>query len=306
MSVFIQTKEPSDFNSFDRVHFLPDDFSVHENHFQHYPPYSFIIMDDFSFKKANNKQEKLEFLKVINYHLRHRKITLVLIVHNMYNTNLANDILMAPHLILSYSNLGYEIMRYTHLIFIYRSIFLKVYSCFFVIRKIAGRLGGPPSLAFYQEPLKQNYHFCYINCLKNYMINKLDYLLQKKDTTMFLDNTIYVIHNKDQPCGQKIQSSSELSSKKHVIDFIKMMYPKQKFLTLVFEPMVQQELINDDLFFKDHPQVHIADFCSFINNRFAKNNFPPKITKLCKYLNAMGLRFPKVSIKNAEAQKMLC
>lgn len=110
--LFIQTREPNDFMNLDRVHFLNDEFTVHEDSFRHFQPHSFIVLDDFSFKKANNKQEKANFMKVVNYNLRHQNITLVLIVHNMYNNNLTSEIMLAPHLFLAYSNLGYDVMRY--------------------------------------------------------------------------------------------------------------------------------------------------------------------------------------------------
>lgn len=71
---------------------------------------SIVVLDDFTFKKFN-KHEKNDFLHVINYYLRHNNITLMLIVHNIYNTNLSNEILLAPHIFLAYSNLGYFIMR---------------------------------------------------------------------------------------------------------------------------------------------------------------------------------------------------
>jgi len=110
--VFIQTKESSDFSHLDRVHYLSDEFVVHQDTFQNFQPHSLIVLDDFSFKKANNKQEKIDFLKVVNYTLRHQKIILILVIHNMYNNNLLNEIMLAPHLFLAYSNLGYNIMRY--------------------------------------------------------------------------------------------------------------------------------------------------------------------------------------------------
>jgi len=84
---------------------------VQEDDFLNIPSGSIVILDDYTFKYAHNKQEKMEFLKVVNYTLRHRQITLILMIHNLYNNNLANEILLAPHLILSYSNLGYTIMR---------------------------------------------------------------------------------------------------------------------------------------------------------------------------------------------------
>ena len=84
---------------------------MHENNFLNMPRKSVVILDDFTFRTANNKQSKLDFYKVVNYILRHHSITLILMVHNLYNTNLSNDILNASHLFLSYSNIGFQIMR---------------------------------------------------------------------------------------------------------------------------------------------------------------------------------------------------
>ena len=57
---------------------------------------------------AKNKQAEINFLKVVNYILGH---TLILVIHNLFSNNLSNDILCAHHVFLSYSNLGYLIMR---------------------------------------------------------------------------------------------------------------------------------------------------------------------------------------------------
>jgi ribosomal protein L4 len=110
--VYIQTAEPSDFTNVEQANFLLLDFVINESYFTTIPENSIVVLDDFSFKEANNKQAKLEFLKVINYVLRHKKIRLVLVVHNLFNTNLSNDILFAPHIFLSYSNMGYSLMRF--------------------------------------------------------------------------------------------------------------------------------------------------------------------------------------------------
>jgi energy-coupling factor transporter ATP-binding protein EcfA2 len=111
--VYIQSRDPAEFSDFiERIKFLPVDFTVHETSFQSLPSGAFVVLDDFSFQNNNRKQqEKTEFMKIINYYLRHNKITLVLIIHNIYNNNLFNDILLAPHIFLSYSNLGYYLMR---------------------------------------------------------------------------------------------------------------------------------------------------------------------------------------------------
>jgi hypothetical protein len=110
--VYIQSREPSDFSDINNIQYLSDNFSVQESFFKQLPSGAFVVLDDFSFNQAKNKaQDKLEFLKIVNYYLRHNKITLLLVIHNLYNNNLFTDILLAPHIFLSYSNLGYYIIR---------------------------------------------------------------------------------------------------------------------------------------------------------------------------------------------------
>jgi hypothetical protein len=104
ISVYIQTAEPSDFQNVSNISFLPTDFTVDEENFSSIPENSIVVLDDFAFKLANSKQAKVNFLRVV-------KITLFLIIHNLFSNNLSNDILCAHHIFLSYSNLGYLIMR---------------------------------------------------------------------------------------------------------------------------------------------------------------------------------------------------
>lgn len=92
-------------------------FEINEKDFMSIPDNSIVICDDFFLSKTNKnaKQSKFEFLHIVNYYLRHHKITLFLIIHNLYNNGLLNEILLAPHLFIAYSNLGYYIMRYNTL-----------------------------------------------------------------------------------------------------------------------------------------------------------------------------------------------
>lgn len=111
VTVYLQTKEPDDYQSLSSSFILLDvTFNVQKNSFDLIKSNSIVVLDDFSFTKVN-KQEKNDFLHVVNYYLRHRNITLILLVHNIYNNNLSNEILLAPHIFLAYSNLGYLIMR---------------------------------------------------------------------------------------------------------------------------------------------------------------------------------------------------
>jgi hypothetical protein len=86
-------------------------FAINDENFQDIKDNSLVIFDDFMFDNTNQKIQQMNLLKIINYQLRHRKIVLILVIHNLYNTGLLNIILLAPHIIIAYSNLGYYVMR---------------------------------------------------------------------------------------------------------------------------------------------------------------------------------------------------
>jgi len=86
---------------------------------------------------------------------------------------------------------------------------------------------------------------------------------------MFSNNTVFVIHPKNKPCGQQLKNSSDTLNDQ-VFEFIKNTYPKQKYLAMVFKILQPLNLIDNNLFFASFPNIHVADFCSFINNKFEK------------------------------------
>jgi len=106
--IYIHTKEQQDFEGTNKnISFLDPLFSVTENNFLTLANDSIVIFDDFSLQNKN----KVDFLKVVNYYLRHHHITLFLVIHNLYNTGLVNEILISPHIFLAYTNLGYYILK---------------------------------------------------------------------------------------------------------------------------------------------------------------------------------------------------
>jgi hypothetical protein len=179
-------------------------------------------------------------------------------------------------------------------------------SIFF--RRLYQQLGGSDVLDFYQRIIKTNYHFCYINQKKNIIINCVEQLLHNKSVEMFVNHTIFVIHSKDAPCSLSVSNdhNDNLSVKQQLNEFILLTYPKQKFLNIVCNTLTKNNLINSDLCFTDFDSIHIADFLSYINNKFNKGHSDPRIIKLCKLLQNKQLRFPNVSVKNPAAKKYLC
>jgi hypothetical protein len=64
---FFQTAGSTDFQNVSGISFLPANFTIGEDYFSSITENSLVVLDDFSFKLANNKQEKINFLKVVNY-----------------------------------------------------------------------------------------------------------------------------------------------------------------------------------------------------------------------------------------------
>jgi superfamily I DNA/RNA helicase len=166
------------------------------------------------------------------------------------------------------------------------------------------RLGGIEALNFYQEVPKSSFHFAYINSSRNYIINKVENLLNdRQNATMFANKHTYTIHESNQYCSMPEEES--ISDNTSVSDFINSTYPKQKFLKIVGNILVKHSLITDDLFFKDFLNVHVADFCAYINNRFEKQE-NTRLIKLCKMHQSKNIKFPHVCIKNMTARRYLC
>jgi hypothetical protein len=65
--LYVQTAEQTDFQNVSGISFLPANFTIDEDNFSCITENSLVVLDDFSFKLANNKQAKINFLKVVNY-----------------------------------------------------------------------------------------------------------------------------------------------------------------------------------------------------------------------------------------------
>ena len=124
---------------------------------------------------------------------------------------------------------------------------------------------------------------------------------------MFLNKDIFVIHKLNKPCGRVESQENVVPINEDVLTFISSTYPKQKFLPLFFKILLQNKLIDSQMFIDKFQNIHIADLCTFINNTFGKiEKTEVRFIKLCKYLQSLNLKFPKISVKNPVAQKYLC
>ena len=277
----MQTADPADFADVS-VNILDSNFCVQEDHFKNIPPESIVILDDF---QLCTKKNKPDFLRVLNVTLRHQKITLIMVIHNIFGNMLYNDILFAPHLFLACSNIG-----------------------FFILSKIYLRIGGQSVLDFYHNAPKFNFQFIYVNSKKNYLINNVQHLFDRSCTnvTMFTNQQEFVIHPLDHPCGNS-ESDPVQSISSEVNDLLLTLYPKQKALRLVTKLLLKRNILDQDLCFAEEKNVHLADFLRFINNTFDKSQkIETHMLKLCKSLQAQNIRFAYACVKNPVAKRYLC
>jgi hypothetical protein len=142
------------------------------------------------------------------------------------------------------------------------------------------------------------------------MINQVDHLFLGKNVNMFSNGEKFIIHKVNEPCGHdmaEMESDKQPSTQQNILDFIKETYPKQRYLSIVFNIIEKHNLFDENLFCIQFPNIHVADICSFFLYRFGKNeNTDPRYIKLCRFLQKKGIKLPRISIKNPVAQKFLC
>lgn len=132
----MRSRDDTDFNAVKhRIKLLEPGFLVNETYFSDIPTNSVVILDDFFLEK----NQKLDFLRVRDYHLRHRNITLLLLVHNIYNGNIQHELLGAPHILLAYTAMGEIVMRSD---FFITTTATPLFYVYLFCRKIENRLGG--------------------------------------------------------------------------------------------------------------------------------------------------------------------
>jgi hypothetical protein len=174
-------------------------------------------------------------------------------------------------------------------------------------RKKYNDLGGKEALTFYKNNKNRNFHFAYLNSKQRFLINNCDLLFDGITTEMFVQNQIFTIHLKSEYCSPPTPASRAVSLKDSIFAFIHTHFPKHKFLTLAFLPLIEKNFINENLYFQQDENVHIVDFIRWLNNKFDKKEKPPPYLKMIiKNLQMEKIRFPLACVQNPLAKRLLC
>ena len=141
------------------------------------------------------------------------------------------------------------------------------------------------------------------------MINCVEQLFLGNSVTMFVNNDVFIIHKMNEPCdpASTLAPLNPVSTTSTRTEYIKTLYPKQKFLPLFFDILQKNNLIDENHYLVNFSNLHVADICTFINNKFGKiEKTDSRFIKMCKYLHSKQIKFPKICVKNPVAQKYLC
>jgi len=98
-SIYVYTKEPNDYPQ--PTKFLNQINFEHEHFVKRFASESVIIIDDFSWNPSPEQRNHLA--RLINFTLRHKKISLILILHSLYNSRIYTEIKNCTNIFLTYS-----------------------------------------------------------------------------------------------------------------------------------------------------------------------------------------------------------
>ena len=244
---------------------------------QDIPSNSCILIDDYIL----NRIDRLEMQKIIHYHLRHRNIAMILVIHTLHLSGIYSELLNAPQLLLTQSLNSKHYLEKIH----------KEYPDFF-----------KAYCKMIECSVDEQYRVLYINKIKNYAlilnIDQMNFIPEK----MFYDEKMFVIHPSDGTC--------DFTEKNEQISYEIPMYIKEMLNTykqkrkpqLLVNYLFSKKLISEHCLMVGEPQgfsytLHLFDFIQLIlSNNYLKNT-PPKIDSKTKNFlhefSAFSQAYPK-------------
>ena len=143
-------------------------------------PYSYVVIDDYVTASAKSRKD---FLSIINFDLRHKKIGMCIVLHQLVLSNLYSELLLAGHIFLTSS--------------ISSSHYVQKMKNMYSVMKHG-----------YDYISNHDYHVLYINKTRNYaVVIKPNFIIDK----MFSQSDEYVIHKPNENCvlGEEESEDSE-------------------------------------------------------------------------------------------------
>lgn len=204
---------------------------------------SVLIFDDFHLDKSLVK----DFRRIVNYHCRHKSLTLIIIIHTLFKNNIYNELNSASHFFLLKSEASRQIAS--------RKNVLKPYNTLL-------------STQFLKQLL-------YINLIDEYSISFESDIINKTLTplTMFTHSDVFTVHKKDEPCPD-IASKSESDENDNVDIYAHYSHRNKRKIYFILSCFKKNNLFKDDLVTVDNStSMHIYDILTLFLNPFSKKEF---------------------------------
>ena len=221
---------------------------------------SVLILDDFNI----NKTEVAAFRALINYYCRHNLLTLIIIVHSLFKTNIFNEINLSSNIFLLKSESSRQIAS--------RKKVIKAYNTL-----ISSKL------------IKQ---LLYINLVDEYSISfNSDILLHTlTPINMFTQNDIFTVHIKGATCPDSDQNEEDEDNTEIYNQYSSKNRRKIFFILQCFK---KNEILKNDLVIVGKSNfMHIYDVLSIFLNPFPKNMLSKIEISFMKRLKISTKTFP--------------
>ena len=236
MIFFSVCLDPVEFNEINDIEFPAEDFSSFD--LKNCPENTFICIDDYLMHASKSRNE---FQSIVNYVLRHKKITLLLVMHQVNLTKHYSELMVCPHIFLTYSPSSAQYVAKT------KSLYKEIETGYDYISQM-------------------DYSVLYANKIKNYAISIKPGFVPDR---MFVNgDDKYIIHLESETCNQE---SVDIPNKITEMAFLKDLletYSKHKKKVLILVHMLikndflqdtESLLVGNDNFLH---KIHLVDFFS--------------------------------------------
>ena len=224
---------------------------------------SILIFDDFYLEKSAVN----DFRRVVNYHCRHKRLTLFIIIHSIFKNNIFNEISLSSHLFLLKSNSGRQVAT--------RKKVLQAYNTLISSNNIKQLL--------------------YINHIQEYCLSLESDIVKHKISPieMFLPNgPIYTIHIKNSQCPDlKLPEIQENDDENEIFTHYSPRNKRKIFFIL--SCFKKNNIFKDNLVSLDkNVSMHIFDVLALFLNPFSKKELSKQEILFMKKLKASTHLYP--------------
>ena len=260
------------------------------------PQNTIVILDDY----FHTQKDVENFSSIINYKLRHQKLTMICMIHTIFKTHIFSSFMLCNNFFFTYSKITKKILQ--HFFMQYGVDFREAFE------------------THYKEG-QEGFHTAYLNLKNMYFIPEVNFLFSRKKfpLTMFKKDEEFLIFPKAEMEIEEIEeeskeqdSSSTSETFERVMDLTREIYPKKNTKILVLAKTLfgyLEKYINPLNFCieTDKFEVNFYDLLRYLNApNLKKKKNDRDMKRLLHFLQELQMKVPKLLIRNKAAFKFVC